>query len=137
VTDQRIQAVPDARTLRFYQSTGLLDRPLRYDGRVAKYGWRHLLQVVAVRALQAQGMSLAQVQAALAGATQDELEHMLESTATVEVVAAPVSPRPAPVVALIAVELAPGVIVTVDSRMHPDPQRTIQRLRRAIRGTES
>ncbi len=46
--DQRVRAVPDARTVRYYQSIGLVDRPER-EGREAVYRWRHLLQVVAVK----------------------------------------------------------------------------------------
>lgn len=151
VSDQRIQAVPDARTLRFYQSTGLLDRPLRYDGRVAKYGRRHLLQVLAVRALQSRGLSLAQVQSVLSAATDEELEQTVESANllvplhpisdakplrvepaavnAVPVVAVPAVPGP-----FVAVELVPGLIVTIDTRLHSDPQRAIDRLRRAIQG---
>jgi DNA-binding transcriptional MerR regulator len=72
--DGRVSEHPDARTLRYYQTTGLLDRPLRYDGRRAVYGYRHLLQAVAIKLLQGQGLSLGQIQRALAGATLVELE---------------------------------------------------------------
>lgn len=72
--DERVRDAADERTIRYYQTTGLLDRPLRYDGRTAVYGYRHLLQVVSVKALQASGLSLAQVQRALAGATTPQLE---------------------------------------------------------------
>ena len=73
-TDARVRDVPDARTVRYYQSIGLLDRPVRYDGRKAIYAYRHLLQMVCVKLLQAQGLSLAQVQQALAVATTAQLE---------------------------------------------------------------
>ena len=55
-TDARVRDVQDARTVRYYQSIGLLDRPVRYDGRKAIYAYRHLLQMVCVKLLQAQGL---------------------------------------------------------------------------------
>jgi hypothetical protein len=43
------------------------------QGRTAQYGTRHLLQVVAVKRRQAEGRSLAEIQAELAGATDEIL----------------------------------------------------------------
>lgn len=71
--DGRVSAFPDARTVRYYSTLGLLDRP-RIEGRQAVYGRRHLLQLVAVKALQARGLALAQVQGRLLGLTDEELE---------------------------------------------------------------
>jgi hypothetical protein len=51
----------------------MVDRPLGMRGRTALYGSRHLLQVVAVKRRQAQGRSLAEIQAELTGATDAEL----------------------------------------------------------------
>src|SRR5258705_10599326 len=69
----RVRDVPDARALRWYSTIGLLDRPTAYRGRTALYGPRHLLQAVAVKRRQAEGMTLAQIQAELAGATDATL----------------------------------------------------------------
>jgi len=69
----RVRDVPDARAIRWYATIGLVDRPLPVPGRVARYGPRHLLQVVAVKRRQAQGHTLAQIQAELAGATDETL----------------------------------------------------------------
>lgn len=69
----RVTAVPDRRLIRWYATIGLLDRPLRTRGRVARYGERHLLQLVAVKRRQAQGRTLAEIQAELAGATDATL----------------------------------------------------------------
>lgn len=141
VTDQRIQATPDERTLRYYQTTGLLDRPVRYEGRIARYGRRHLLQVLVVRLLQSEGLSLAQVQTALAGASDAELATRLEVGLGVAAGSGLRTPNPIPVQAassaFTAVELSPGVVVTVDSRFHTDPARVIELLRRAIQGDQS
>jgi DNA-binding transcriptional MerR regulator len=69
----RVREVPDARALRWYATIGLLDRPSAFRGRTALYGPRHLLQAVAVKRRQAEGMALAQIQAELSGATDATL----------------------------------------------------------------
>ncbi len=63
----RVREVPDARTIRWYQTTGLVDRPAAMRGRTALYGRRHLAQIVAIKRLQAEGRSLAEIQGLLAG----------------------------------------------------------------------
>src|SRR5690349_14204525 len=68
----RVREVPDRRSIRWYTTTGLVDRPVM-QGRTALYGARHLLQIVAVKRRQAEGRSLAEIQAELAGATDDTL----------------------------------------------------------------
>jgi len=72
-TSGRVTEVPDPRLIRWYTTIGLLDRPTIGPGRIARYGPRHLLQLVAVKRLQAQGLPLAQIQQRLAGATDDQL----------------------------------------------------------------
>ncbi|MBA2541455.1 MAG: MerR family transcriptional regulator [Deltaproteobacteria bacterium] len=59
----QVRAVPDDRTIRYYGTIGLLERPLAMRGRTALYGRRHLAQVVAIKRLQAIGRSLAEIQA--------------------------------------------------------------------------
>lgn len=58
----QVRAVPDDRTIRYYGTIGLLDRPLAMRGRTALYGPRHLAQVVAIKRLQTTGKSLAEIQ---------------------------------------------------------------------------
>ena len=58
----QVRAVPDERTVRYYGTIGLLDRPLAMRGRTALYGPRHLAQVVAIKRLQSAGRSLAEIQ---------------------------------------------------------------------------
>ena len=70
----RVREVPDARTIRWYTTIGLVDRPAGVRGRTALYGRRHMLQLVAIKRLQAQGLTLAEIQARLFGATDAELE---------------------------------------------------------------
>src|SRR6188474_600869 len=69
----RVRDVPDRRAIRWYTTTGLVDRPAGMRGRTALYGPRHLLQLVAVKRRQAQGHSLAAIQAELAGAADADL----------------------------------------------------------------
>lgn len=64
---------PDVRTIRYYATLGLIDPPAEMTGRTARYGGRHLLQVLAVKAVQARGDSLADAQRTLVGASDEEL----------------------------------------------------------------
>ncbi|WP_084258639.1 helix-turn-helix domain-containing protein [Microtetraspora malaysiensis] len=70
----RVRDVPNARLIRWYATIGLLDPPLARRGRVALYGRRHLLQLVAIKRRQAEGRSIAEIQTELAGATDEMLE---------------------------------------------------------------
>jgi DNA-binding transcriptional MerR regulator len=69
----RVRAVPDRRAIRWYTTIGLIDRPVAHRGRTALYGPRHLLQLVAVKRLQARGLPLVAIQQELAGATDNQL----------------------------------------------------------------
>ncbi len=74
----RVRDVPTERLIRWYATVGLVDPPLSRQGRVARYGRRHLLQLVAVKRRQAEGHSLAEIQAELAGATDETLASLAE-----------------------------------------------------------
>jgi DNA-binding transcriptional MerR regulator len=69
----RVREVPDRRSIRWYTTIGLVDRPLGSRGRTVLYGPRHLLQLVAIKRRQAAGRTLAEIQAELAGASQETL----------------------------------------------------------------
>ncbi len=69
----RVRDLPDRRAIRWYTTTGLVDRPAAMRGRTALYGPRHLMQLVALKRRQATGRSLAEIQAELAGATDRTL----------------------------------------------------------------
>ena len=58
----QVRAVPDERTVRYYATLGLLDRPAAMRGRTALYGPRHLAQIVAIKRMQSAGHSLADIQ---------------------------------------------------------------------------
>lgn len=78
--DQRVSAAPDKRTIRYYTTLGLLDRP-EIEGRQAKYGDRHVMQLVAIKALQSVALPLSEIQSMLYGLTSDELDHVIDNVA--------------------------------------------------------
>jgi DNA-binding transcriptional MerR regulator len=74
----RVRDVPDRRTIRYYTTLGLLDRPAEIRGRTAYYGRRHLLQLVAIKRLQARGLGLAEIQQKLYGLPDTALNQIAE-----------------------------------------------------------
>ncbi|RKT55294.1 MerR family transcriptional regulator [Saccharothrix australiensis] len=72
----RVRELPNGRAIRWYTTIGLVDRPTASRGRTALYGRRQLLQIVAVKRLQAAGHSLAEVQALLVGASDARLAEL-------------------------------------------------------------
>src|SRR5690349_20681043 len=122
----RVREVPDRRAIRWYTTTVLVDRPAAMRGRTALYGPRHLLQLVAVKLRQAQGHSLAAIQAELAGASDADLAIAArvpaELLTTPDQPAADDAPRPrfwagpAPRPAVVAAAAAPAPTA---GRAHP------------------
>ncbi len=72
----RVRELPNGRTIRWYTTIGLVDRPVATRGRTALYGRRHLLQLAAVKKLQSAGRTLAEIQEELLGATDARLAEM-------------------------------------------------------------
>jgi DNA-binding transcriptional MerR regulator len=72
----RVRDVPDLRTIRYYTTLGLVDRPSEMRGRTAFYGWRHVWQLLAIKQLQASGLTLVEVQQRLAGADDRTLKKL-------------------------------------------------------------
>ena len=92
VPSGRVRDVPDLRTIRYYTTLGLLDRPAAMRGRTALYGPRHLLQLVAIKRLQARGLSLAAVQERVVGLSDAALRRLAAAEAAAT--KADVTPRP-------------------------------------------
>ena len=126
--DGRVAAAPDARTVRYYGTLGLVDRPSIVD-REARYGRRHVLQLVAIKALQAQGRPLAEIQARLYGRSNSELETLLTAVSQER-------PRPAGVRAVRwrEVTVEPGLKVLVEDGWAPrlSPAALEERIRAAL-----
>lgn len=74
---RRVRWRPNERLVRYYTTLGLLDRPAELRGRTAYYRDRHLLQLLAIKSLQARGQSLQAVQARLAGQSNAALAALI------------------------------------------------------------
>src|SRR4051812_40890862 len=61
------------RNIRFYRTMGLVDPP---EGGARGYGERHLLQLAAIRLLQAQGVPLRRIRDLLYGRSMAELREI-------------------------------------------------------------
>ena len=73
---KRIRAVPDTRTIRYYTTLGLIDRASEMRGRTALYEARHVMQIVAIKRLQATNQTLSDIQATLIGITDKQLNRL-------------------------------------------------------------
>lgn len=160
VPDGRASDRVDPRTVRFYQTIGIVPKPA-YIGRRAMYGREHLVRVVVAKELQAEGHSLSQIQAGLALHATDDLVAALMSTdgaaaaRAVPGVAVPSStlstpstpsdtpsparsspPAPA-AAALRPFQLAPGVTVLIDPAIVSDPKQLADALAKALVATDA
>jgi DNA-binding transcriptional MerR regulator len=75
---KRIRAVPDTRTIRYYTTLGLIDRPAEMRGRTALYEPHHVMQLVAIKRLQAANQTLSDVQTRLVGITTKQLSKLAD-----------------------------------------------------------
>ncbi len=69
---QRIRWKPNGRQIRYYATLGILDKPSMV-GKKAFYGPKHLLQLLSIKHLQHQDLKLAEIQAAMLGASIDQM----------------------------------------------------------------
>jgi DNA-binding transcriptional MerR regulator len=72
-TNSSARAELSARGIRFYAANGLIDRP-EGRGTAATYGYRHLLQLLAIKIRQREGQTLEVIKRELAQVTGDALE---------------------------------------------------------------
>ncbi|HEY0928597.1 MAG TPA: MerR family transcriptional regulator [Gemmatimonas sp.] len=78
-TNASARAVPSARAVRFYVANGLLDRP-EGAGTAATYGYRHLLQLLAIKIRQREGQTLDSIKAEMRETTGDALERRVAAS---------------------------------------------------------
>lgn len=98
----QVSDIPNRRTIRYYTTLGLIDRAAAMRGRVALYGRRHLMQLVAIKRLQLRGQKLTTIQGHLATVTDSELLDLAQlphedesgSGAEASVDATPATPEP-------------------------------------------
>lgn len=128
-SDGRVSAAPDARTVRYYTTLGLLDRPRIVD-RQARYGKRHLLQLLAIKALQGESLPLAQIQEHLYGRSDAELEALLGAVSE----ALGRKPSAHRLVVWRELTLEPGLKILVEEgwSMGKDPAALLERVRAAF-----
>jgi hypothetical protein len=72
-TNASARAAPSARSIRYYIANGLLDRP-EGTGTSATYGYRHFLQLLAVKIRQREGATLETIKGEMKELTGDALE---------------------------------------------------------------
>ena len=125
--DGRVSPVPDARTVRYYTTLGLVDRPRIVD-REARYRQRHILQLAAIKRMQADGARLADVQRRLYGRSDAELEALLATAA------APRRESRAQPVAWREVEVVPGLrlVAQADWTFQGTEDEVMARVRAAL-----
>jgi len=73
----RVSVYPDDRTIRFYITQGLVDRPSEYRRGASVFGARHLLQVLSIKTLQSEYLPLRKVKELLAGLDDEGLKGVL------------------------------------------------------------
>ena len=77
-TNASARAMPSARAVRFYVATGLVDHP---DGRgtAATYHYRHLLQLLAIKIRQREGLTLDSIRREMQDQSGDTMEKRVAS----------------------------------------------------------
>jgi len=85
----RVRDDVSPRLVRYYTSQGLLDDPLK-EGREARYIYRHLLQLLLVRRLLAEGYGASAINTLAKSKTDLELEALLQGE--VQLTVSPVNP---------------------------------------------
>jgi DNA-binding transcriptional MerR regulator len=69
--------VPDERTIRYYLAEGLIRSPEEKQGTASVFGYMNLLQLVAIKKLQAEHLPIRKIRELVAGKSEQELESLL------------------------------------------------------------
>lgn len=76
-TKYRVTEIPSERTIRFYTANSLVDKPVARVGVNAHYGYRHLLQVLAIKYLQSQYLPLVKIRSLVENISNRDLELLI------------------------------------------------------------
>jgi DNA-binding transcriptional MerR regulator len=76
-TNTRVRGDVTPRLVRHYTTLNMLDEPLK-EGREARYGYRHLLQILVLRRLLAEGHSAGAIDQLITTSRNGELEALLQ-----------------------------------------------------------
>ena len=77
-----VSLVPDERTIRYYLSEGLIQPTDEKQGTASVFGYLHLLQLVAIKKLQAEHLQIRKIRELVAGKDEQELESLLGLTSS-------------------------------------------------------
>jgi DNA-binding transcriptional MerR regulator len=69
--------VPDERTIRYYLAEGLIQAPGEKQGTASVFGYLNLLQLIAVKKLQAEHLPIRKIRELVADKSEQELETLL------------------------------------------------------------
>lgn len=72
-----VTELPDERTIRYYISEGLVPPAEEKQGTASVFGYRHLLQLLVVKKLQAEHLPIRKIRELVEGRTERELERLL------------------------------------------------------------
>ncbi|HZI19299.1 MAG TPA: MerR family transcriptional regulator [Pyrinomonadaceae bacterium] len=72
-----VSDVPDERTVRYYLSEGLLSPAAEKQGTASVFVYRHLLQLLAVKKLQAEHLPIRVIREMVSGRSERQLERLL------------------------------------------------------------
>jgi len=78
-TNASARVAPSARSVRFYVANGLLDRP-EGTGTSATYGYRHFLQLLAIKIRQREGATLETIKGEMKSLAGDALERRVATS---------------------------------------------------------
>ena len=82
-TKYRVTEIPSERTIRFYTANKLVDKPVATEGAHARYGYRHLLQVLSIKYLQSQYLPLVKIRSLVENVSNRDLELLIPEISTV------------------------------------------------------
>jgi DNA-binding transcriptional MerR regulator len=72
-----VTELPDERTVRYYLAEGLIPPAEEKQGTASVFGYRHLLQLLVVKKLQAEGLPIRAIRELVTGKTERQLERLL------------------------------------------------------------
>jgi DNA-binding transcriptional MerR regulator len=73
----RVAVYPDERTIRYYINEGLVDKPHGEKGQAKTFHYKHLLQVLTIKYLQAQFIPLNEIKELLKKIDENQMEELL------------------------------------------------------------
>jgi DNA-binding transcriptional MerR regulator len=136
-TNASARATPSARAVRFYVANQLLDRP-EGAGTTATYGYRHLLQLLAIKIRQREGQTLDAIKQEMREVTGDALERRVAQTLA-PALALNFDPAPGREAAAVSawrrLAVADGIELAVRDDLAAARDETLLALRDALRDT--